>query len=94
MRVVAPGVRGLLRAPDKTTRAEAIGAFRALARSFPAAAPGAFAALADDADPEKDFFLNAAHLQAHRRAGPSEPCRCARASRSMRPSSALLPPNP
>ena len=68
MRVVAPGVRGLLRAPDQTTRAEAIGAFRALARSFPAAAPGAFAALADDADPEKDFFLNAAHLQAHRRA--------------------------
>ena len=30
-------------------------------------APGACAAL-DPADPEKDFFANAAHLQAHRRA--------------------------
>jgi U3 small nucleolar RNA-associated protein 20 len=68
MRVVAPGVRGLLRAPDQATRAEAIGAFRKLAEAAPAAAPGAFAALADPADPEKDFFANAAHLQAHRRA--------------------------
>ena len=68
MRVVAPGIRGLLRAPDQATRAEAIGAFRKLAEAAPAAAPGAFAALADPADPEKDFFANAAHLQAHRRA--------------------------
>ena len=68
MRVIAPGVRGLLRAPDQTTRAEAIGAFRKLAEAAPSAAPGAFAALADPADPEKDFFANAAHLQAHRRA--------------------------
>ena len=68
MRVVAPGVRGLLRAPDQTTRAEAIGAFRKLAEAAPSAAPGAFASLADPSDPEKDFFANAAHLQAHRRA--------------------------
>ena len=68
MRVVAPGVRGLLRAPDQTTRAEAIAAFRKLAKTWPQAAPGAFKLLADESDPEKDFFANAAHLQAHRRA--------------------------
>ena len=68
MRVIAPGIRGLLRAPDMTTRAEAIAAFRKLAKTWPEAAPGAYALLADDSDPEKDFFFNAAHLQAHRRA--------------------------
>jgi U3 small nucleolar RNA-associated protein 20 len=64
--VLAPGVRGLLRSPDKVTRGEAVGVFRRLAIAWPTAAPGA-AKLADDDDPEKDFFLNMAHLQAHRR---------------------------
>ena len=65
--VLAPGVRGLLRSPEATTRQEAIAAFRRLALSWPSAAPGA-AKLADDADNgEQDFFANMGHLQAHRR---------------------------
>ena len=65
--VLAPGIRGLLRSPEATTRQEAIAAFRRLALSWPSAAPGA-AKLADDADNgEQDFFANMGHLQAHRR---------------------------
>ena len=66
LRVVAPGVRDLLRSPDHSTRAEALAAFRRLATTWPSAAPGA-AALAHPDDPELDFFANASHLQAHRR---------------------------
>ena len=47
--VLAPGIRGLLRSPEATTRQEAIACFRRLALSWPSAAPGA-ATLADDAD--------------------------------------------
>jgi U3 small nucleolar RNA-associated protein 20 len=65
--VLAPGIRGLLRSPEATTRQEAIACFRRLALSWPSAAPGA-ATLADDADAgEHDFFSNMGHLQAHRR---------------------------
>jgi U3 small nucleolar RNA-associated protein 20 len=66
MGVLAPGVRGLLRSPESTTRSEALAIFRRLALTWPAAAPGA-ASLADAKDPEHDFFGNMAHLQAHRR---------------------------
>ena len=66
MGVLAPGVRGLLRSPESATRGEAIAAFRRLALAWPSAAPGA-RRLADESDPEQDFFANMAHLQAHRR---------------------------
>ena len=66
MGVLAPGVRGLLRSPESATRGEAIAALRRLALAWPSAAPGA-RRLADESDPEQDFFANMAHLQAHRR---------------------------
>ena len=66
MGVLAPGVRGLLRSPESAVRGEAVAAFRRLALAWPSAAPGA-RRLADESDPEQDFFANMAHLQAHRR---------------------------
>ena len=82
--VLAPGVRGLLRSPESTTRSEAISVFRRLALAWPAACPGA-AALAEPKDLEQDFFANMAHLQAHRR------CRALRRLGALA-ESGVLPP--